>query len=354
MSKTPDTSPIGTLVGAGCLVALLAAQASAVEGLVSVKVAAPIAIDGTIEAAWEQAPALKLTLDKTPYKPEGFAGITQTEITMRSAYDAENIYFVVQYKDPTKSLARLPWVKQADGSWKQMKKADATGHENANWEDKFAILWDINTKGFPKLGCAVVCHMSVGGKVNGVADASAGRKYTAKPGETVDLWSWEGVHGSASGQFDDMFINDNNPPDAADWGRRADANSGGGYVDNLNEAKNGPAFMSGKPDADKPWIADDAKVPFVDTFKPGDSIPSVLVKPHTGSRADITCASKYADGAWTIEFKRKLVTAGDKAAEQDVQFSDLAKAYPFGVAVFDNTEINHMYHGGAPKLTFKP
>jgi len=260
----------------------------------------------------------------------------------------------VQYKDPTKSLARFSWVKQADGSWKQMKKADSSGHDNSYFEDKFAMMWDINTKGFTKLGCAVVCHMANAGKLNGVADSSPGRKYTNRPGENVDLWSWEGVHGGAAGQFDDMLINDNTPPDAAEWGRRADVNTGGGYADNLNDAKTGPAFMSAKPDANQPWISDDQKVPFVDTFKPGDSIPGVVVKPHTGSRADITCASKWADGVWTIEFKRKLVTTGEKAAEQDVQFKDLTKPYSFAVAAFDNSEINHMYHGGSPKLTFKP
>lgn len=354
MTLTHDSSPIVTMAGAGCLVALLASQVSAVEGLVSVKAAAPITIDGTVDAAWEQAPALTLTLDKTPYKPDVYPGITQTEITLRSVYDAENIYFVVQYKDPTRSLAHFPWVKQADGSWKQMKKPDSTGHENTYYEDKFAMIWDIKTKGFTKLGCAVVCHMSEGGKINDIADTSPGRKFTSRPGDTVDLWVWKGVHAGAAGQFDDMFINDNTPPDASEWGRRGDANTGGGYADNVNEAKSGPAFMSAKPDADKPWISDDQKVPFVDTFKAGDSVPAVVVKPETGSRADIACSSKWADGTWTIEFKRKLVTTGDKAAEQDVQFSDLAKAYSFGVAVFDNSQINHLYHGGSPKLTFKP
>ena len=354
MLKSSDVRPINALVGAGCLTALLGGHVVAAESLVSVKVAAPITIDGTIEPAWEQAAPLKITLDKTPYKPEGFPGITQTEVTLRSAYDAENVYFVVQYKDPTKSQARQPWVKQADGSWKQSAKADAFGCENTYFEDKFAILWDINAKGFAKLGCAVVCHIAAGGKVNGIADTAPGRKYTNRPGEAVDLWSWEGVHSSAGGQFEDMFINDNTPADAQDWGRRADANTGGGYVVNANEAKNGPAFMSAKPEADKPWILDDQKVPFVDTFKPGDSIPSVVVKPHTGSRADIASGAKWADGVWTIEFKRKLVTTGDKAAKQDVQFSDLTKAYSFGIAAFDNAQVNHMYHGGSPKLTFKP
>ena len=35
---------------------------------------------------------------------------------------------------------------------------------------------------------------------------------------------------------------------------------------------------------------------------------------------------------WTIEFARKLVTG----SEFDIQFNDLKKSYPFGVAIFDN------------------
>jgi len=354
MSPSSDTAPFRTLVGAGCLVALLAAQAPAVEGLVSVKVATPPTLDGTVEAAWEQAPALKLTLDKTPYKPDVYPGITTTEITLRSAYDAENIYFVLQYKDPTKSVARFPWIKQADGSWKQMKKLDSTGHDNTHYEDKFSILWDINAKGFAKLGCAVVCHAAVNGKVNDIADTSPGRKYT-RAGETVDMWHWKSVRTGAVGQIDDQFINDDNPHDAKDWGRRSDVKTDGGYKDNVKEDKSGPAFMSAKPDAENPyWIRDEDKVPFVDTFKEGDVVAGMIVKPITGPRGDIACASKWADGTWTIEFKRKLVTSGDKAAEQDVQFSDLGKAYAFGLAIFDNAQINHLYHGGSPKLTFKP
>ena len=356
MTMSSDLPHGSVLAGAGCLLALLAAQAPAVEGLVSVKAAAPVAVDGTIEAAWEQAPALKLTLDKAPYKPDSYPGITQTEITLRSVYDAENIYFVLQYKDPTKSLQRFPWVKQEDGTWKQLKKLDSTGHDNTYYEDKFAILWDINTKGFAKLGCAVVCHMSVGGKTNGVADTSPGRKYTNRPGDTVDMWHWKGVRSDPAGQIDDQFINDNDPKgDPKEWGRQGDAKTGGGNSDNINAAKTAPAFMNPDPkDANRYWIQDDKKVPFVDTFKAGDEVAGMIVKPFAGSRGDVICASKWADGAWTIEFKRKLVTTGEKAAEQDVQFSDLGKAYAFGVAIFDNTQINHLYHGGAPKLTFKP
>lgn len=70
MPNPLDIPHFASLVGAGCMLALSASQASAVEGLVSVKTAAPMTLDGTVEAAWEQSPALKLTLDKAPYKPD--------------------------------------------------------------------------------------------------------------------------------------------------------------------------------------------------------------------------------------------------------------------------------------------
>ena len=53
------------------------------------------------------------------------------------------------------------------------------------------------------------------------------------------------------------------------------------------------------------------------------------------------------------EIRRKLVTSGDKADVQDVQFDDLSKLYHFGISVFDNSQINHLYHDETLILKFK-
>jgi hypothetical protein len=82
-------------------------------------------------------------------------------------------------------------------------------------------------------------------------------------------------------------------------------------------------------------------------------VGGVVIAPFTGSRGDIEGRAVWKDGMWTLEIKRKLVTAGENAKEQDVQFDDLKKTYYFGVSVFDNTQINHMYHEGVNRLTFK-
>ena len=55
------------------------------------------------------------------------------------------VYFLVQYNDPTESMRRGPFQKQADGSWKKLKDpADKGGDDNVYYEDKWAMIWNIN------------------------------------------------------------------------------------------------------------------------------------------------------------------------------------------------------------------
>jgi hypothetical protein len=335
--------------------ALSAMPALAQKSLVSVKADQAPTIDGTVDAAWERAPAYKFALTEAPYKPEGFKGITKTNVTMKSMYDKDSIYFLVQWEDPTQSFERAPWVKQADGSWKQLKALDSTGHDNTYYEDKLAMLWNINVKEFEKKGCDIACHKARGGKIAGIEDKSPGRKYMDKPGETLDTWHWKSVRTGPAGQIDDQYVDDTKDPKKnANWGRQNDAKAGGGYVDNVNKDKTGPAWMNKTPSAqNKYWVLDSDKTEFVDTFKAGDVVPGIVVAPFAGSRGDVEARATWKTGLWTLEINRQLVTTGEKAKEQDVQFDDLKKTYYFGLSVFDNTQINHVYHEGVHRLTFK-
>ena len=111
--------------------------------LTSTRTTQQITIDGTKDDAWDQAKEIEIELDKTPYKPSnGYAGITETEVSMKSLYDDSHVYFLLEYKDPTYSIERFPWMKQPDGSWKQLKAKDSTGHDNTYYEDKLAVFWN--------------------------------------------------------------------------------------------------------------------------------------------------------------------------------------------------------------------
>jgi hypothetical protein len=268
---------------------------------------------------------------------------------LKSLYDAEYIYLLLQYNDPTESLARFPWVKQQDGSWKQMMNKDSTGHDNTYYEDKVGIFWNINTKDFSNEGCMISCHMDIDG------DTSPGRKFTNNPGETIDMWHVKNVRTSPLGQVDDQYMdNTSDGKTNKGFGRKGDVKTGGGYSNNVNKDKTGPAYMNFPPSEDaKYYVLPSLKTPFVDIFKPGDVVPGIIIDAFQGPRADIEMRGKWDKGVWTVEIRRKLVTTGEKAEMQDVQFSDLKKTYYFGISVFDNSQINHLYHDDVLALQFK-
>lgn len=321
--------------------------------LESLRTEQPISIDGMQESLWEKATPLEVEVNETPYKPDnGYDGMQETTVELRSVYDQEHIYFLLRYPDPTHSLERFPWVKQQDGSWKQMKNKDQTKHENTYYEDKVSMIWDINQKGFAKKGCDKSCHITEDGMLKGVKDTSAGRHFT-KPGETLDMWHWKSARTNPVGQMDDQFINSDRS-ESKSWGRHGDTKTGGGYINNHNADKSAPAYMNPQPnDENRYWVMDETKVKFVDNFQPGDVIGGIVAKPFEGPRADLNARGEWKDGYWTLEIKRALVTNGENSQEHDVQFADLGKTYRFGVTVFDNSQINHIFHKKPIKLTFK-
>jgi hypothetical protein len=318
--------------------------------LYSQKTNSPILLDGKVDKAWNKAKALKIALDVLPYEPNnGYVGMQETTVSIKSLYDKNNIYFLIKYKDPTKSLVRFPWIKQKNGTWKKMANKDSTGHENTYYEDKLAFFWDISAKGFAEEGCAVSCHMNIPG------DKSAGRKFTNAPGEYIDMWHAKYVRTLPLGMFDDQYMdNTNNGKENKGFGRKGDSKKGGGYANNDNADKTAPAFMNlGGTDAEKYFVIPSKKVPFVDNFKAGDVVPGISITPFSGSRGDILAKNYYANGYWTLEVQRALVTTGKNAKTQDVQFDNLKKAYPFGISVFDNSQINHLFHTDTLELKFK-
>ena len=339
-------------IAVSAAIAAPAVQAKVVGTLENINTNATITIDGVVDDAWSKAPALKVNVDKTPYKPNnGYEGVLTSEYTIKSMRKDGDIYFLVQWTDPTESLNRYPWMKQPDGSWKQLANKDDTGHDNTYYEDKMAILWNIDFKTFKKKGCTAACHMSKNGMTNGIADKAPGRKYT-KDGTTIDMWHWKGVRMNPVGQIDDQYIHDNTDPKVnKNWGRSGDTKTGGGYV---NNKKNGaPAFVQTDLAADAEVILDSKKIPMPADWAQTNRIPGIVTSQFKGPRGDISAKGIWRDGVWTVEIRRALVTTGENSDTQDVQFSDLSKAYDFGVSIFDNSQINHVYHDGVLQLKFK-
>ena len=311
--------------------------------LVAMKAASAPKLDGRADdAVWKSAKPLTFQVTGG----ENFAGKGGTTVTMKSVTVGDEIYFLVQYADPTESLRRGPFQKQADGTWKKLKDAnDKGGDDNVYYEDKWSIIWNINDSiaGFNENGCAVFCHAGEEGK-------PFGNKYTAKEGELGDMWHHKGSRNGVFGFVDDQYV-DHTRFDAQkspNAGRKGDP--GGPDYKAFNLVNGKPEFMAkdGKA-ANKGgtyYIKVGEQVAFVDNFQPGDEVASYVVYPLKGDRGDIKVAYRWENGQYTFEVRRKLVTG----SKFDVQFDKADKPYYFSFSAFDNAQVRHAMAGEPYKL----
>lgn len=337
------TQALAAAAAVGCLsltigiVAQSQAQAPAGSAmskveLVAVPASGKVNLDGRIDE-WASAPEIKIALDG--------GHITQAhELSVRAMYDAEHVYFLYRWNDPTESLHRKPWEKQADGSWKQL--ATVKNDEQKWYEDKLAVFWAINAPTFKDGGCAASCHVGVGKDRFGVMKAPAG--------ELFDVWHWKATRTNPVGQVDDMYLDDTEYSEKTpEAGRKADPRTGGGYGDNVNQAKNGPGSgpADGKPAPH--YLMKANATPFSDVHKPGDRVAGIIIAAMEGDRGDVLVKGTHDGKGWTLEVQRKRMTP----SKFDVQFDDLGKTYLFSPAIFDSVQVRHAMAAEVYALRFR-
>jgi len=305
--------------------------------LVAVKAAqAPVLAAGAADPVWAQARSLTVPLTGGA----NFAGGKgETTATLKAAYYGDTVYFLVQYADPTNSLRRGPYQKQADGSWKKLvDPQNKGGDDNVYYEDKWAMLWPVgnSVKNFETKGCGVSCHVGEG--------KPYGNKYTRSEGEVLDMWHMKGSRSAPWGQVDDQYT-DHTRYDAQkspNAGRKGDPGAPEGDYVNVALVGGKPAFMNRDGKAGNGggsyYIKNGDQVPFDDSrFKAGDEVASYIANLLKGDRADIRVNVNWNNGTHTSVVARKLVTG----SKFDVQFDNLSGRYLFGFAAFDNAQVQH-------------
>jgi Ethylbenzene dehydrogenase len=316
--------------------------------LLAARVATPPTLDGDAsDATWAAAKPLTVQLADGKNFADGKGATTAV---LKAVYSGDMVYFLVQYADPTNSVRRGPFQKQADGSWKKLKDPqDKGGDDNVYYEDKWAMIWNIGNSipNWDKRGCAVACHVGEG--------KPFGNKYLASEGQMGDMWHMKGSRTAPLGKVDDQYL-DHTRYDAKtspNAGRKSDP--GGPEYKGLDLVDGKPPFMNKDGKAvnvgGAPYIVDGTQVPFDDSrFKPGDEVASYVIFPLKSDRADINVAVRWAAGRHTSEVSRKLVTG----SRFDVQFSDLKASYGFGFAAFDNAQVQHASGDEPLTLRFAP
>ena len=107
---------VAALAVAGC-VAFQGTASAPPNTLVAAKVAtAPNPDALAADPAW--AAARPITVDLTGGK--NFGGKGETKATLKAVYSGDTLYMLLQYADPTNSIRRGPYQKQADGTWKKL------------------------------------------------------------------------------------------------------------------------------------------------------------------------------------------------------------------------------------------
>jgi len=332
-------------------------------------------VDGSRDAAWYSTVPTRYLI--------GGGWADAEAVKLEAAYDDTYLYLMVVWGDDKASVRRQPWVKQPDGTWKvlaaktpkpqdgiqwsdymgsRLKEEDAS---RFNYEDKFAIMWNTygssTVAGFDQSGCSVTCHDPGNGGLPGTTyfygdENQASKKYTNASHEIADLWHWKLVRMNQHAKMDDQYVQYWVPGSGGEAeGGRASDEGASGYGSNPAGPGGYPTYRG--PGAVPPYyIFDNQKVALTDqeamAFAPGTEIANMITSGPTGARADVDGKAVYnaVTSQWVLEIRRKLVT-GDP---NDVQFDDLTREYSFGVAVFDNAQIEHSYMSVAGKLTFQP
>lgn len=330
----------------GIALALAVAGCSSVQDktpadtLVAAKVAtAPVLAAGAADPAWASAKALKVELTGGANFGAARGERAGTMASVKAVYSGDTLYLLIQYADPTNSVRRGPYQKQADGSWKKLKDPDDKGgDDNIYYEDKWAMIWPIGNsiKSFEREGCAALCHEE---KIK-----PYGNKYTLREGEMADMWHMKGSRTAPFGFVDDQYVDHTryDKEKSPNAGRKSDPGTPGGEYNAFPLVEGKPQFMNrdGKPlnAGGTVYIKRGDEVAFDDgRFKAGDEVASYIINPLQGDRGDIRVAASWSNGMHTSVVSRKLVTG----SKYDVQFADLGARYPFGIAAFDNAQVRH-------------
>lgn len=327
------------------------APGSSNETLISVKTDQEPVMDGKADEIWQEAPPLEVdvVVPSYPLFDEMYWG-DKYHVTMRTVYTKENIFFLYEWTgDDTLSLARETWYfNTTEGKWMQKPKKVADQYSPPVYEDKFAVIWEIDNSmpRYKKSGCAILCHGAY--------------KSSPAEGQLGDTWHWKLDRTGPVNQLDDKWLTFSTKN-----GRKSDEGSGA-YKSNSQELTTtdgeiykAPLYwipnredyhwiMAGDSSAKK-IVAVNENMDLVDedgTIIERDSlIPSIYdIKPATGSRGDVAAYHYYdkSSKTWYLEIKRARTTGNS----DDVDFGKNRKKYYFSIAVFDASAIAHAIPNG--------
>jgi hypothetical protein len=203
--------------------------------------------------------------------------VANLDISLKSVYTNDKVFFLVRFYDPDESRSHKPWV------WNQKEEIYEIGTER---EDCLIFKWAMGKE---------------------ISDLSlhADKAYTA------DVWFWKANRTDPVGYADDKI--QRLKPTKSSKSMKLRSKSGK------------PRFLQRRGDKGKAAYKSTLYVDFL-----GDKIPQFKHRNPSESRADVKAKGVWSKNEWCIEFSRSLTTNQD----DDVQF-DLSEKYFFGISRYE-------------------
>ena len=321
----------------------------------------PISVSSSVPAPYESAPTgTVVTAEYTELAPridgvaseldEAWTNAQSTivkvsdsantyEVTLKAAFDDENFFLLATWKDESMDIGGKPWEVREGGTFKSGTSLPK--------QDMFALGFEASPiKEFTKQGCSVLCH-----------DNSY--MATNDKGEFIDIWTWMSAESGQLGTANDYVVgplaNSVDPKGETFETTSAYSYFPGSLYINKRNARS-PEFMQRLTIPYSLMTIGDlskmVEVPADTTGLPaGLMVPYYIKNPGTG---DVACQAKYDDQAkaWTVEFKRKLVTANPTQVQFAHKLED-GGFYLFGLSLFDNQKgVSHVYTTEPVSLEF--
>ncbi len=298
-----------------------------------------------VEPIWNSATALVATV--SPIGNNFTGSTTPFQVTVKSVVSSTNIYFLVQYSDPSPNYFTQPLhFKGGDPKTATNWTVDASTYEDGVsliFEDPMHI-GKSGTKTFAADGCTMLCHATTTALWDkGMFSETDGR---------YDLWYWHAGKGNGSGYADDRL----SLGDPAYQTIQDDGNAEN-YENNLVNYNPGnlPFYVAAgtNRNLDKQYfIAKETAASFAsgvsinpatnNAWAAGDLVSAYTVSsPSDPSNDyfDVKAKGFYSNGMWTVKFQRKLSTASNN---NDVTFAH-GSSYQFSFAVHNNNSPGNHY-----------
>ena len=349
-------------VGGAAAASLFLLQSTVpMQDLSVARISAAPDLDGLAnDAVWSEADEVSVLTTRGENLSEG-----AVRVTVKAVHDGTYFYGLIQWPDSTRSQKHLPLIKTKTG-WVVQQTEYGIQDEDSYYEDKFGIM--LSERG--RIAGNHSIHMGkqpLEGKPG--PSGNRGLHYTTD-GSIVDVWHWKSVRtgNSIMNQIDDNYFGPPAKPKGSGRytaGYQKDPKGSGGYEMNWESYSDDgivPKYLPADPTSlamfqnmdmspsMTDWVAAflpkadvipyDASLDTEDAFPVGTVMPAVIVDTKmTGDRGDVTAASNWHNGMWTMEIKRKL----DTGSEFDVAFQMGQPTYLW-VAAFNHAQTRHSRH----------